>query len=99
MYGQRPLLLTEFSTVDWRAEERGFNRFTESDVLEFMKQAIPWLEKQEWIAGYAWHDFAANHTAGGPAALFDMTGELTTVGKFYASVRTDNPAGNQNISL
>lgn len=99
MYGQRPLLISEFSTVDWGATERGFNRFTEKDVLDFMKQAIPWLEEQEWIAGYAWHNFATNHTAGGPAALFDMNGGLTTVGQFYASVRTDNPEGNQNISL
>ena len=98
MYGQRPLLITEFSTVDRRAHERGFNRFTEQDVLEFMKQAIPWLEEQEWIAGYAWHSFATNHTAGGPAALYDGNGDLTTVGRFYASVRTEKPEGNQNIS-
>lgn len=100
LYGQRPLLLTEFSTVDRRAHENGgFDRFTEKDVLNFMKQAIPWLEAQEWIAGYAWHNFAANHTAGGSAALFDLNGDLTTVGRFYASVRTDNPEGTQSISV
>eukprot|EP00977_Amphora_coffeiformis_P011353 scaffold2742_cov167-Amphora_coffeaeformis.AAC.3 len=96
---RRPILLTEFATVDWKAQDRGFNRFTEKDALDFMKQALPWLEEQDWIAGYSWYPFDASHSAGGPAALFDDQGELTAVGRFYASVRQDNPQGDQNISL
>ena len=97
MYGKRPLLLTEFAIADWKAQELKFNRYTESDVLEFVKKALPWLEEQDWIAGYAWYNFASNHTAGGPAALFDAQGKLTPVGQFYASIREDNPMGDQNI--
>lgn len=92
MYGNRPLLLTEFSVVDGKTQYHEFNRITEKDVLGFMKQALPWLQTQDWIAGYAW-------SGEGPSALFDERGELTAVGKFYASVRQDNPLGNQNIVL
>ena len=96
---RRPILLTEFATVDWKARDRQFSRLTEKDVLGFMKQALPWLEEQDWIAGYSWYPFDARHSAGGPAALFDDYGELTTVGRYYASVRRDTPQGDQTISL
>lgn len=86
LYGRRPLLLTEFGVADWKAERRGFNRFTELDVLAFMKQALPWIEEQDWIAGYAWHGFEASHPAGGASALFDEYGTLTAVGEYYASI-------------
>jgi hypothetical protein len=94
LYGRRPVLLTEFAVADWTAGQRGFNRYTQTDVLEFIKEALPWLEEQEWVAGYAWYKFDADHPAGGPSALFDKTGSLTSVGTYYSSVTSKSPVGN-----
>jgi hypothetical protein len=98
-YGRRNIVITEFATADWLAKDRGYNLFDQAEVLAFMKEVLPWLETTEWIAGYSWFNFPANHTAGGPSALFDATGEVTSLGKYYASVRADSPTGDQSISV
>jgi Glycosyl hydrolase catalytic core len=99
-FGRRPLLLTEFAVADHKSELRGYNRYNHSEVLEFMKLAIPWLEEQDWIAGYAWFSFKQSKLKGSSSALFDEdNGQLTALGRFYASVTTKNPMGNQTIVI
>ena len=97
LYG-RPIIITEFAPADWSATTVGNNRHSRSAVLAFMKQALPWLESQDWIAGYAWFSFEITQAAGTSSALFDQQGKLTACGRYYASVRTDNPQGDQSIS-
>ena len=96
-YGNRPLLITEFAVADWNAQSAGGNRHSPETVLAFMKQALPWLEATPWIAGYAWFSFAPDFIPGAPSALFTEDGSLTTLGQYYASVRTDRPEGDQSI--
>jgi Glycosyl hydrolase catalytic core len=99
-FGGRPLLLTEFAVADHQSEERGFHRYNHSEVLEFMKEALPWLEEQDWIAGYAWFSFKQSKIKGSSSALFeDDDGQLTALGRFYASVSTENPKGDQSIDI
>jgi hypothetical protein len=99
LYGsRRPLLITEFAPADWKAETPAENKWSQADVLDFMKQALPWLEETAWIAGYAWFSFDTSSAAGTSSALFDEQGALTACGRFYASVRTSNPAGDQTIT-
>jgi Glycosyl hydrolase catalytic core len=64
-----------------------------------MKQVVPWLEKQEFIAGYSWFDFDHQHGPGGVSSLFHgrASKKLTALGRFYASVTTGNPKGDQSI--
>lgn len=93
----RPILITEFAPADWNATTVANNRFSPAAVLSFMKEALPWLESQEWIAGYCWYSFNINQPAGTSSALFDENGSLTPCGHFYASVRTDNPTGHNRI--
>jgi Glycosyl hydrolase catalytic core len=99
MYGQIPLVITEFSPADWTAKNISMNRHNKSEVLQFMKQALPWLEQQDWIHGYAWFSFPFNDTVGAPSALFTDDGRLTICGQYYASVTGDNPLGNQSLSI
>ena len=99
-YGSKqPLLLTEFAVADWTAMNKtpSDNRYSPQQVLAFMKQVLPWLEHQNWIAGYAWFPFAPTAAQGTSSALFDANGKLTTLGKYYRSVRTERPEGNQAI--
>ena len=94
---QRPLLVTEFAPADWNAATPEENRRSPEQVLAFMKKALPWMEAQDWIAGYAWFSFSASSAAGTSSALFNADGSLTALGRFYASVTTENPEGDQSI--
>lgn len=82
---QRPLLLTGMAPT---------TRYVgPSEMLTFMKKALPWLESTEYIRGYAWMP-----RPGTSSALFhsdDST--LTQLGRFYASVSPNWPEGDQSI--
>ncbi|MEM7390827.1 MAG: glycosyl hydrolase [Verrucomicrobiota bacterium] len=98
MYGRRPLLVSEFAPADWGAKKPTDNRYSRADVLTFMKDVLPWMEQQDWIAGYAWFSFGYRQSVGTSSALFDDKGKLTALGRYYASVTPDNPTGDQTIS-
>lgn len=96
--GKAPLMITEFAPADWSAKTVGANQFSRKDVLKFMKQVLPWMEEQEWIAGYAWFPFRASWPPGTCSSLFEEDGTPTKLGEYYASVTSDNPYGDQSIS-
>jgi Glycosyl hydrolase catalytic core len=95
--GSRPLLITEFALANFTATTLADNKISRASVLAFMKQVLPWLEAQPWIVGYAWFPFSIAQPVGTSSALFNELGELTAAGRFYASVRTETPFGNQSI--
>lgn len=100
LYGsRRPLLITEFAPADWSADIPEANKWSEARVLDFMKEVLPWLEEQDMVAGYAWFPFEQTNAAGSSSALFDLFGNQTALGRFYASVTTENPAGDQSIEV
>ena len=80
---QRPLLITEFAVADWNAKTTAENRHSPAKVLEFMKEVLPWLENTDYIYGYSWFAFPTDSPQGCSSALFDQTGKLTQLGKFY----------------
>lgn len=96
-YGRRPLLITEFAVADWGAKKLADNSHKRSDVLKFMKEVLPWLEEQNWIAGYNWFSFEHDDRNGTCSALFDGEANLTSLGKYYRSVTNENPDGDQDI--
>lgn len=94
----RPILVTEFALADWTAKKVADNKISKAATLKFMKEALYWLETQSWITGYAWFSFDASDPVGTNSALFTENGTLTTLGKFYASVRTNRPRGDRTIT-
>ena len=96
-YGKRPILITEFAPADWEAKNLAQNRHKRHMVLAFMKEVLPWMEKQDWIAGYAWFSFGIHEAVGHTSALFDKNGNLTACGRYYQSITTENPEGDQSI--
>lgn len=98
-HGERPILLTEFAVADWGASSPEENRYTAEKVLAFAKEVIPWLERQPFVAGYAWFAFNPSFGAGSSSALFDGDNSvnLTPLGRYYASVTPSNPDGDQTI--
>jgi hypothetical protein len=99
-YGKRPLLITEFAPADWKTGgDIDKNKHKPAAVLAFMKDVVPWMEAQDWIAGYAWFSFNIDSPPGTSSALFDLKGNLTACGKFYRSVTPQNPKGDQSIVI
>ena len=96
-YDRRPLLISEFAVADWGAKSVKGNTHSQESVLKFMKDVLPWMESQNWIAGYAWFSFGIDEAVGTSSALFDLKGNLTTLGRFYKSVTNENPQGDQGI--
>ena len=97
-YGRRPLIITEFAVADWSTGGNiRKNRYTQAQVLAFMKELLPWMERQDWIAGYAWFPFNHDSAPGACSALFDANHKLTALGRYYRSVTPKNPDGDQSI--
>ncbi|GKY98933.1 hypothetical protein MPSEU_000849100 [Mayamaea pseudoterrestris] len=92
-----PLWITEFAPADWAAATPQDNKFSRAQVLDFMKEVIPWLESQDFIVAYSWFSFPVDSAAGTCSALFDSNGRMTALGKYYASVRNENPEDYQSI--
>lgn len=83
-YG-RPLWITEFAVADWQAKNGAANRFSVSQVADFMQEVCTAMEKTPWVKGYAWFPFAGKASnALRTSVLFDENGELTELGRLYA---------------
>jgi hypothetical protein len=99
-YGRRPLLITEFAVADWKTGgDIRKNRYSQAQVLAFMKEMLPWMERQDWILGYAWFSFEMDSPQGTSSALFDADNKLTALGRYYRSVTPENPDGDQSIQV
>ncbi len=81
---KRPLWITEFCPADWSATKTGKNQHAEKDVLRFIKDALPRLERSNDVERYAWFGTAAGNTPTGCSALCDASGALTKLGEAYA---------------
>ncbi len=80
----RPIWITEFAPADWNATSPATSKYTKLEILTFMKEVLPALDNLNYVQRYAW--FSASETSGplGNAALFNSSGQLTTLGKFYS---------------
>ena len=89
-YRNRPIVITEFAVADWTATTPADNKFSPEQILNFMMEALPWLEQTEWILSYAWFSFETDSAEGWSSALVEgtdaSTGEvtLTPLGQYYS---------------
>lgn len=82
---RRPIWVTEFAVADWQANHGGANRFSVSQVAEFMEDVCTEMDKLPWVKGYAWFPFSGKRSnALQTSVLFDADGNLTRLGKVYA---------------
>ncbi|QTN33433.1 glycoside hydrolase family protein [Akkermansiaceae bacterium] len=84
LYG-KPIWLTEFAPADWKAKTRKDNEIKPAEVLDFMEEALPKLDKLEFLERYAWFSSLPDHPKLGPSALFNADGSLTPLGEAYAA--------------
>lgn len=69
----KPVWVTEFGV-------------TEGNAPAFLKEVMPWMDKQDWIERYAWHMAAPTTGEGGLKFLLNESGSgLNEVGTAFAS--------------
>ena len=83
---KRPLWITQFCPADWSASKTGKNQLSQKDVLAFIKEALPRLERASFLQRYAWFSSIPGNTPTGCSALFDADGALTKLGEAYAAI-------------
>lgn len=81
---KKPIWITEFAIADWSATSLEENKHSPRDVLKFMEDVLPELEKLDFVERYAWFPAKAGDAKLGHSALFDKDGKLTELGEFYA---------------
>jgi hypothetical protein len=80
---RKPLWITELAVGDWEAKSAAANRYKPDAVLRFMEQALPRLEKLDFLERYAWFPAKPDNRALGTSALFNEEGTLTRLGECY----------------
>lgn len=82
---EKPIWITEFAVGDWSAKNVKDNKNSPQDVLKFMKEVLPRLDKLDFVERYAWFSSDDTNPNLGTSALFDESGKLTELGEFYAN--------------
>jgi len=81
----KPIWITEFAVADWNSTDETPTKYTEQEVIDFMNNVIPRLEKLSFVERYAWKTRNTSDKYMKTSAIFEDSGDLTTVGKLYAS--------------
>jgi hypothetical protein len=80
---RKPIWITEFAVGDWKAKSPAENQYKPKDVLRFMEDVLPELDKLDFIERYAWFPAGPANRALGTSALHDAEGKLTRLGECY----------------
>jgi hypothetical protein len=93
-----PIWITEFAVADWSAKGKpGSNRYSEEEVLAFMKSVLPELEKRQFVERYAWFgagNHSLTHEQARTSRLFEKDGTLTPLGKYYSQFTAESSNAN-----
>ncbi len=82
---RRPIWITEFAVGDWKAKTRKQNVYNPEQIVKFIEQVLPRLDRCDFVERYAWFSAGQQSSALGPCALFNEDGSLTAPGKAYRS--------------
>lgn len=82
---RRPIWITEFAVADWKATSIETNKYSQEQVIEFMKAVLPELDKRPYVERYAWKTRSTSDVNMWSSAIFNDDGSLTKVGQFYAN--------------
>lgn len=80
---EKPIWVTEFAVGDFKAESLAENKFKPDDVLKFMKDVLPKLDRLDFVERYAWYSTDPGSPSVGNSALWDAEGTLTRLGEYY----------------
>jgi Glycosyl hydrolase catalytic core len=80
---KKPIWITEFAVGDWSAKSPAENQHKPDDILKYMKDVLPELDKLDFIERYAWFPAGVSSAPLGTSALWDATDKLTPLGECY----------------
>ena len=84
-YG-RPVWVTEFAVADWSATPARPSRYTSREIGYFMQVAVAGMRVMPFVERFAWKSREPSDPAMGPSALYKTNGQLTSLGRLYASL-------------
>lgn len=84
-YGM-PVWITEFAVADWKATAKSPSRFSEKEILAFMRETVAGLREMPFVERFAWKTRAHDDPIMGASALFRSSGSLSPTGELYRSL-------------
>ena len=84
-YG-KPVWVTETCVHDFDANTLAENKYSRTQVNDYMAAIFAGAADYPWLERIAWHTRAAGDPVGGTANLFNADGTLTSTGQLYASL-------------
>lgn len=82
----KPVWVTEYAVADFSANETTPNRYSRSQVNEFMEATVKGMRERPYVERFAWKTRAAGDIKMGSSAIFHTDGSLTSTGRLYASL-------------
>ena len=80
---KKPIWITEFAVADWKAKSVAENQFKPDEILKFMEEVLPQLEKLDFVERYAWFPSSVDNKALCHSALYGADDQLTRLGECY----------------
>jgi len=81
-----PIWVTEYAVADWKATATVKNRYSRSQVNEFMEATVKGMHDLGFVERFAWKTRKPGDIAMGSSTLFHTDGSLTSTGKLYATL-------------
>ncbi|WP_306916634.1 MULTISPECIES: glycoside hydrolase family protein [unclassified Arthrobacter] len=82
----KPIWITEFAVADWDATTKSPSRFTEKEILAYMRDTVAGLREMPFVERFAWKTRVHDDPIMGASALFRSNGSLTPTGELYRSL-------------
>lgn len=89
-----PIWITEFATCYDPAVQMSDNPYTPEKVLAFMQRLLPKLEDLGFVQRYSWFSGSPTSPRLWSSALVDASGNLTTLGSWYAGYTSKLGSGS-----
>ena len=79
----KPIWITEFAVGDWKAKSAAENQYKPDEVLRYMEDVLPQLDKLDFVERYAWFPANVDSKPLGTSALYGADGKITRLGECY----------------
>lgn len=83
---RKPIWVTEYAVADWKAKPGSPSRYTEQQIMAFMRETVAGMRRMPFVERFAWKTRAEGDPVMGASALFRDDGSLTRTGLLYKSL-------------
>lgn len=81
-----PVWVTEYAVADWQASATVPNRYSRTQVNEFMEGTVQGMRARPYVERFAWKTREVGDYVMSSSVIFHTDGKLTSTGKLYASL-------------